>query len=358
LLEQIEGVKGVKLAFPERQSLGMIYSPLGSTWAQIRGVPSDVYMRDEGLRTYLKILSGTFDLSQPENVLLGKTIAEKIGVKVGDTVKLLTVIRIGQRRFAPKLTSFMVKGIISSGYQDLDKLWVYIPYDVGSQIMPESTSNEFIAIKVADPFGDMNSQVDEIYHALPPAWNLARINSWYELEENQYKSFQTTKILLIFIMCIIVLVAIVNVFSTMVMVVMEKIQEIGILKSIGSSPGMISSAFLITGFLTGVMGTILGLTSGLLVAININFLIKKIEVVLSLLTQFVNYLTKPLMNWEFASSVKLLDPAYYLENIPIRLEWFEIFIIAFSTIFLSTIASFIPARRAGRIRPLDVMRKV
>ena len=353
----VEEVENVSFAFIERQGLGLIFSSAGRTGAQVRSVPPWIYERDAAYRRFFTLEKGSFDLSLPNSVLLGKVVARKLEVDVGDEVKLLTAKRMKDGRYIPRVSRFVVRGIFTTGYQDLDKLWIYVPFAIGKKILPRESSREFVGIKVDDPYSDLDRHIRAIRQALPPELVLFRINTWFELEENQYRSFQTTKALLVFIMCLIILVASVNVSSTMVMIVMERTQEIGILKSMGARPGLISSSFVITGFVMGVAGSVLGIALGLVLAVNINEVLRALESFLNGAQSLILLVLSPFLSIEAERPVTLLNPDFYLERIPIRIHFFEIFAVAVFAILLSTLASYFPAKRAGRIRPLEVLRR-
>ncbi len=356
--DSLEEIETVKTAFIERQGLGLIFSPAARAGAQVRSVPPWIYERDGEFRRFFSLVKGGFDLSLPDSVLLGKVVAQKLQVDVGDDVKLLTAKRMNDGRYVPRISRFVVRGIFTTGYQDLDKLWIYVPLSVGKKILPLDNSREFIGLKVADPFSNLDQPIQAIRQALPPELTLYRISTWFELEENQYRSFQTTKALLVFIMCLIILVASVNVSSTMVMIVMERTQEIGILKSMGAQPGLVSSSFVITGFVIGIAGTFLGIGLGLVLAVNINEIISGLELFLNFSQRIVGWILSPFVEIKGKHAITLLNPDFYLESIPIRIHFLEIFGVASFAILLSTIASYIPAKRAGRIRPLEVLRRV
>ncbi len=354
----LEELENVNLAFIERQGLGLIFSSAGRTGAQVRSVPPWIYERDAAFRRFFILDKGSFDLSLPNSALLGKVVARRLEVDVGDEVKLLTAKRMKDGRYIPRVSRFRVRGIFTTGYQDLDKLWIYVPLAIGKKILPAESSREFVAIKVDDPYSDLDRHIRAIRRVLPPELVLFRINTWFELEENQYSSFKTTKTLLVFIMCLIILVASVNVSSTMVMIVMERTQEIGILKSMGARPGLISSSFVITGFVVGFAGSVLGIALGLVLAVNINEVIGALEAFLNGAQALFRWILSPFLSIELEHPITLLNPDFYLERIPIRIDFFEILAVAAFAILLSTLASYLPAKRAGRIRPLEVLRKV
>jgi len=356
VVRDLAAVQGVSLAFAERQGVGLIRSARSGSGVQIRAVPPGLYQEDEGFRQYFQIARGAFDLSDEQSLLMGRAMASELGVDVGDPVRLLSSKTMGQKRPVFRISRFTVAGIFSTGYQDLDKSWVYIALGAARQILPDA--RRLIAVKVEDPFGDLRPVIAGLDDALSGGDRLYRINTWFAMEANQYGSFRTTKSLLILIMVLIVVVASVNVSSAMMMIVLEKTQEIGILKAMGASPATISLSFIVTGFATGVLGACTGIAAGLLLAVNINQVIRGIDFLLNEGIGVIRWLLRPFGLVKQGSRLNIMDPAFYLETIPIRIRWPEIAGVAFLSISLATLASLLPARRAGRIRPMDVLRRV
>ncbi|RKX79985.1 MAG: ABC transporter permease [Spirochaetes bacterium] len=352
LAEKISRIRGVTQAVPIIQGLGLAYSKKGTGGVALRALPADLYIRDKAIKEYVEFLQGEFNLESPEDLLISRSIAEKLNVRLGDRVKILTAMIVPGRPFILRPNIFTVRGVFTTGYHELDSLAVYIPYQRGERLFREAGSR-FIGIKVEDPYSSLSGMIREIRQVLPGGWI---VYTWYELEESMYRAFQTTKSLLIFIMILIVCVASVNISSALIMMVIEKNREIAILKSTGASPETISLSFVFTGFLIGTIGTVLGTGAGLLVSVNINEVIGGLE-------SFINGILKIVWSIFFSraeqefSQIEILNPSFYLQTIPIRIDPWELFGIAALTIALSTFASYFPARRAGRIRPLDILRK-
>jgi lipoprotein-releasing system permease protein len=170
--------------------------------------------------------------------------------------------------------------------------------------------------------------------------------TWKELQQSLYRSFETTRQMLLFIMALLVLVAAVNVSSATSMLVIERQRDIAVLKTGGAGPYSIQSIFLWGAFLTGLAGAAGGIGLGLLIGREINTLIRGLE-------RFLTFITSP-----GGGKVMLLDPDYYLETIPIIIDWKMIFIIGLFTLLCSCLASAFPARRAGKLKPLEILRKV
>ncbi len=357
-LREAPGVRGV---FRERQGMGLLYAPGGGrssvarTGVTLRAVPADLYSADAEFRRYFTLTAGSFDLGRADAILLGREVARLLEVGVGDTVKILTT-RPGLRYgFIPRLSTATVTGVFTTGYQELDKLWGYIPLATGLVILAPESSQDFLGIKLLEPFANLPRQVARLETLLPPT---ARVHTWYELEMSNYRSFQTTRALLLFIMAMIVAVAAVNISSSLIMVVLERRIEIGVLKSMGASPPAVSTALLFAGFLAGLIGALIGISLGLFLAVNINEVIHGAEALLNLLVGAGVALLRPLVRLQApAEPIRIFQAAFYLERIPIRIRLPEVLLSAGLTVLLATLAAWLPARGAGRIRPLEVIRR-
>jgi lipoprotein-releasing system permease protein len=147
-------------------------------------------------------------------------------------------------------------------------------------------------------------------------------------------------------MALVVIVAAMNVSSATAMLAIERQRDIAVLKAFGASPRATRRIFLWGAFLTGLTGAVMGIALGLGIGFFINPLIHGLEALLG----FFSALFK-------GGEVKILDPGYYLENIPLVIDWASVLIIGAGTILASMLASWIPARRAGAIPPIELLRK-
>jgi lipoprotein-releasing system permease protein len=360
IIDEVKTVPQVTGVIVERQGLGLIFSGSKKNIVNVRAVPADLYATDPGFRHYVTLSAGKFALDKPRSVVIGRSLADELRLKVGDTLKILTYsydTTGGETRITPRPNRLTITGIYSIGYQELDKAAVFISFAAGRHMLAFNQSEEYLKIKVADPYKNFTAMKDKIRESITNTFDVGGIHSWYELKENHYKAYETTKWLLLFIMMLIVLVAAVNISSSMVMVVMDKVQEIGILKSMGAGPETITLSFVIVGFLSGFIGTVCGMFLGLVIAVNINEVIQGIEVVINILISFGSKMLEPVIGPQHPDYIYLLNPEFYLERIPIRLEFQYMIIIGFTALFLSVCFAYLPARMAGRIKPLEVIRK-
>jgi lipoprotein-releasing system permease protein len=342
IVEQIMGFDGIRGVWAERRGMGVLAGKSGRTGVTVRSIEPS-FWDDPGGAALLKIIDGERSPQTDRDVVLGETLAGDIGAKVGDTVRLMTVRPAEGGRFSPRTAAFTVRGILSCGYNELDALWCIISYEGGKRVFSSEQSSASYIIKIDDPYKKADDFSWELFMNLGSNYS---IYTWKELLRSQYSSYETSRQLLLFIMALIVIVAAVNVSSATGMLVLERQRDIAVLKVSGANINGVTKVFLWCSFLTGLAGSIIGITFGLIIGSNINFLIRSLEKLLSFFSGLFN-----------GSEVKILDPGFYLETIPIIIDRTAVFMIGVFAILCSLAASLIPARRAGKLKPMELLRK-
>lgn len=356
----LRSVPGVEGAWAEIQGPAVLVgSPDASGTARPRGClvralePS--LLADRGFLSYLQIREGSLSFKRDNDVLLGEALARSLGTKVGDLVSIVTS-REASSGLSPRLSTFRVRAVVSTGYQELDSLWALIPLDAGSRILPPGARRVFVGVKSVDPFVDLSPLQERLKLALAAgdsgfeAWGVA---TWAESERNLWRSFSTTKALLVLIMALAVAVAAVNVGASLITLVLERRKDIAILRSSGAKAYQVGLIFLNAGLITGGLGTALGLALGSTLSLLINPLIGGLEYLFGLVARLAALVAgKP-----DPSPLRLLNPAYYLERIPVAISLTGILAIAASSLLLCALASLIPAWRASRLPPMEIFRK-
>ncbi|MFP3040408.1 ABC transporter permease [Treponema primitia] len=338
----LDNLPGLRGAWLERQGLGVLAGKNGKTGATIRATESS-FWEDDGSSRFLKTISGSSKIEDPRDVVLGDALAENLGLEVGDTLRIMTLRLGSDGRNIPRLFPFTIKGIVSSGYRELDSLWCIVGYETGKRILAPELSSSYLMVKINDPYNGIDDAVYDIYQRLDPGYG---IYTWKELQRSQYSSYESTRQLLLFIMALVVIVAAVNVSSATSMLAIERQRDIAVLKAFGTRPRGISRIFIWGAFLTGLIGGIIGIALGLGIGSAINPIIHGLEKALGFFSALFH-----------GGEVKILDPGYYLENIPLVIDWKAVLIIGIGTILASILASWIPARRAGAIPPIELLRK-
>jgi lipoprotein-releasing system permease protein len=355
IADAVASVPQVVASVPERVGTAMIISARGATGASIRFVPPDIFQRDRGFRTYVTVREGTAGLDRPDTIMLSAAMAAALDAAPGDVVSVLTTW--GENMSGPpKLTPVTVSGIYDTGYQELDGALAYAPLALAQKVLSPRAARVMIGVKVRDPFGSLDAVERGIENA---AGGNTRAATWREIEYARLSSFRTTKALLLFIMAMIVVVACVNVSSATLMILFERRHDLGILKSVGAGPRSLSLSFLISGLATGFGGTIAGIAAGLLVAVNINEVIHGLEWTVNRILAAASFVQASFDPTAHAFGVfTLFNSAYYLKSIPVRIMPGELVASAIAALLLAALAAYLPAARAARIRPLEILRKV
>jgi len=342
IIESIKEINGIRGVWLEQRVMGVLAGKSGKTGVTVRAIESS-FWDDKGSAAYLKVIDGEHKPETERDIVLGETLAGSIGAEIGDTVRLMTVMTSDGGRMTPRSAAFTVRGIISCGYNELDALWCILSWEGGKRVFPNDQSLPSLIIKIDDPYRNAENLSWEIYIKLGNAFN---IYTWKELLRSQYSSYESTRQLLLFIMALIVIVAAVNVSSATSMLVLERQRDIAVLKVSGANVKGVTGIFLWGSFLTGFTGGIIGITIGLLIGCNINVLIRSLEKFLSFFSGLFH-----------GEEVKILDPGFYLETIPIIVDWSMVFMIFLFAILCSILASWIPARKAGKLKPMELLRK-
>jgi lipoprotein-releasing system permease protein len=342
LPDDLADIPGLRGAWLERQGMGVLTGGKGRIGATVRATESGFWEEGES-RRFLNVRAGSSRLEGPQDMLLGEGLAESLGAEVGDTLRLMTIRVMENGTNIPRLTPFTVRGIVSSGYRELDSLWCIINYEAGKIVLAPERAYSYCIVKIDDPYTGADQAADRLYRYLGSGYS---VYTWKDLQRSQYSSYESTRQMLLFIMALIVLVAAVNVSSATGMLVIERQRDIAVLKAFGTSPARTRGIFLWSSFLTGLTGAIFGIAFGLGIGVFINPLIHGLERILGFFSSLFH-----------GGEVKILDPGYYLENIPLIIDWKAVLIIGIGTVLSSMLASYIPARRAGAIPPMEILRK-
>jgi len=340
--DKIRGIDGVRGAWIEQRGMGVLVGKKGRTGASIRAIEPS-FWEEQGSGEYLKLIDGTVRLETDRQMLLGESLAASIGAETGDTVRLMTILSGNNGKNIPQITPFTVSGIVSSGYHELDALWCIITDGGGRRILQPENSSSSLIVKVDNPYNNVDTMVWLLYANLDAGFS---VYTWKELMRSQYSSYESTRQLLLLIMALIVIVAAVNVSSATSMLVIERQRDIAVLKVTGAGTRGITDIFLWGSFLTGLCGALIGIATGLLLGNFINPIIRSLEKSLSFFSRLAG-----------GSEVKILDPGFYLETIPIIIDWTAVFLIGCFTVLCSILASWLPAIRAGKLKPMELIRK-
>ncbi len=340
---------GVAGAWIETQSVGVAFANGEREGAAVRGVEPG-FLEDPSTLAYLRVEAGEPTLERPYDALVGQAMAEKLGLGPGDVVNLISMRKAADGELLPRVTMLTVRGVVSAGYRDLDAQWLFMRQDTAARVLPKENTRSFVGIKADDPFGDPFAARDAVEGRLPPGFTAY---SWREVERNLFESLASTRTMLLLIMAVTVAVAAVNVSSALQTLVLERGQEIAVMQSLGASPSDLARIFTLGGAAIGALGAVLGAAGGLLASVRVNELLAFIEAV----ANSARSAAARLSGGAAATRFRVLDPAYYLETIPVDVPYGEIAMVVAATVALSFVAALGPARRAASLSPLDGFRR-
>lgn len=362
--EKLKKIPGVTNVYPEIQSVALAAGSFGRCGATVRAVENDLFEKNPAFKSLFEIID-IADTNESEknavlipqgSAIIGQKLAENLDLSAGSVFRLITTKVLSSGKIIPKITTLKVFAVVSCGYQELDALWVFIPLESGFSVLPVLSSRIIAGVETQDAFsGKIDLIMREVERNVP---NFTGVRKWSELNSAEYENFSSTQIMLLFIMMLIVLVASVNISSALVMLVKERRKEIAILKSLGASSNGIAFSFMITGLITGFAGVLVGIPSGLLCAVNFNEIINFIEKTVNFIAKFVYVLSRGNSGNADFNAIHLLDPAFYLQNIPVSIPLPQLLMIACGTLILSLSVSVFPAIKAGREKPIETLRKI
>lgn len=324
---------GVTAAAPFTRGEGMLVSETGTAGIELRGVIPQQEATVSGAASLVS--EGSLDVleSRKFRIVLGKVLAERLGVTVGDNVILMTmegsVTPVGM---IPRMRRFQVAGLFYAGMYEFDRGLAYVHLDDAGRMLRMGNSVSGISMAVAEPLA-----APELVQTVARAYGGGvYISDWTRQHANFFRSIELTKAIIFIILLMVVAVAAFNIVSTLVMVVREKSAEIAILRSMGASATMILWIFVLQGTLIGLVGTAAGLAFGLLVAFNLAPIVGALEGLLQV--QFV------------------APDVYFISELPSKPEFDDIWRICAVAFVLSVLATVYPALRAAWTNPAVALR--
>ena len=318
---------GVEAAAPVIRLNGLLEHGSALKGVQLRAVLPELeanlsdagkYMTGRGLR----------ELQPGERgVILGKTIADKLGVKVGDTLGLLLPQGGDQTGIKnPRREALTVVGLLEIGGQ-LDGLLGFMHLADAQSITGMGSDVEGFSLRVSDVLKAQSITVA----AAQQFPHHVYIRSWMNSQGYLYQDIQMVRTVMYVVMLMVVAVACFNIVSTLVMAVNEKRSEIAILKTMGASPGQIRLTFVIQGMVNGVAGALLGALLG-------GLLSSKLTQILSVVEKLIGH--------------RFLNPdIYFIDFLPTELHMQDLLIVTGAAILMSLVATLYPAWRASGLVP-------
>jgi lipoprotein-releasing system permease protein len=325
MVARLRKVPHVVAVSPALYAPTFLSGPLQSKGAYIKGVNLSAELALSG--TLRKLKSGSLDRlrdpdANPPGILLGTRMAEDLGMRVNDNVELLTdqMTPVGIR---PVKRRFKVAGLFETGFFEIDDNWAYLAIGDAQKALS------------VDQINQIELNVDDLNRAGPVAADIEKLvgdryttTTWMERNKQLLGALKMERLVTIIVISLIELVAALNIFITLVMMVMEKYRDIAVLMSMGARQEQIRRIFMLQGVLIGIVGSAIGLVVG------------------HALCYFAGK-----YHW-----IPLEEAVYSMSFVPFEPQPADAIWIAGLAILVSFLATLYPARNATKIAPAEVLR--
>ena len=328
LLERVRDVPGVRSVAPfvMQQALFTV-SGGGATGGLVRGVDIASASVRKDLTRQIKMgsLEPLGRSGGEPAIILGRELARTLGVIPGESVTVISpqgaLTAVGM---VPKMRRFTVAGTFEVGMYEYDSSLAYVSLGVAQEFAGLGDRVTGIEVKLRDPF-----EAKTVARAITQRLGFPYLlRDWMEMNRNLFNALQLEKLALFIIVTIIVLVAAFAIIGHLILLVAEKRKEIGILKAMGAPAGSVGAVFLSVGMLIGLVGTAAGSAVGLgLIWVQNTYRI-----------------------------IRLAGDVYQIDYLPMKLTWSDFGLIIGATLLISFAFTLLPARRAARLDPVEVLR--
>lgn len=281
---------------------------------------------NKALRVRNNIVQGNFDLKDPTSMVIGRKLADKLFIKLGDkvTVFALKNDKIPEPGELPNIEQFRITGIFESGMAEYDDLFAYVNLKAAQNLFSLGDNVNGYDIKLNNI-----SKIDSLTRYL--AANLSyphKVASIYQTHRNIFTWIDLQKKPIPIVLGLIIIVAVFNIIGTLLMIVLEKTRDVGLLKSLGATKSQITRVFIYQGIFLAFIGIFLG-----------------------------NFLAILLMGIQLEFNViSLPSSVYFVSTVPILLKWYTFAGVSILTLVLCIFASVIPSYIASRIQPVNSLR--
>ncbi|MCI5645791.1 MULTISPECIES: ABC transporter permease [Treponema] len=311
----------------------------------IRGVDARTCEFDEGFAREIKIVSGSFDLSSADSIVLGSYLAQSLGVTTGNTVNLLALSGGKDVELLSQNRQFKVTGIFECGYYDINQGYAFVSLEAARMYFGEDAP-VFYGIKIRRPQND-----GFVSAAIKNRFPDAAVQSWREYNRTFFGALRVEKNILMLLVFLIFVVVAVNIYNGMRRLVFERSQEIAALSALGGTSFQIKAIFVVRGFLTGAAGTVIGIVLGIFISLNIRSVFLAVSHCLYWLELFFTSVFSP----ENAAFVTENQMYAIYASIPARIIPSEVLLISLFGVLSPLLASALASRSVLKLKIAEVL---
>ena len=296
-------------------------SAKNTTGAILRGIDLKL-IKDE---TWLeKLKEGRLPFEKNE-MLIGKELSRKMGFFPGDNCLVISPQMIlSPSGIIPKIKKFKISGVFDSGVYEVDASTIITNLAAAQKLFNLKNKISYIQIYLFDIF-KAEEVAEDIRNSFP---SQVSVITWKDLNASLYSALDLEKRVLFFTLTLILIVAALNIIAGLILLVMQKIKDIGILLSYGATPKIIKRIFFIQGGIVGILGT----SFGVIISLIFIFLANKFEL------------------------IKVPQEIYQMSYVPFKLDLFDLLAVIFTSLLISFTATLIPSKKAAKINVVDAVK--
>jgi len=326
MADSIRPLPGVKSVSPVAFGMVLLQATGKTQGAMLKGMD---LAAESAIQPWLKTLeSGGLPAKGAgprEGLLLGRDLAASIGATVGDIVTVVTTSsKLGPLGLSPKFRPFQVTGIFRTGLYEFDSTTALADLRAAQKFLVFGDRISYLQVMIEDIFA-ADRLKEKLRDVLPP---LVFITTWAELNQSLFSALKLEKNIIFLTITLIVFVAALNIIATLILMVMEKTKDIGILMALGSAPAEIRRIFFIQGAMIGIVGTAVGTALGLLWCLVAN-------------------------TFEL---IRVPVDIYQISYVPFRITPLDLLLIIGVSLSISLLSTLFPSHRAAKIDPVTALK--
>lgn len=335
------------LPFYEAQAL-MTGEKGGAQAVNVRAGGPEIYYDDPGFNKEVKMLSGSFDLSEEDSIILGSSLARNLGVRVGSTVNLLVMSGSSDVELFSSDRLFTVRGIFTTGYAEINSGYAFTSAAAATRYFGDS-AKKIWGIKLKKYDGDLRA-INSLTHNL--RWlSSSQILSWRSFNRTFFGALRIEKNMLLLLVALIFVVVAINIYNGMRRLVFERRTEIAVLSAMGAGKKGIKAIFVMRGLIMGSLGALIGVALGILISMNT-------DVVFKFAAKFmyaIQYLFTAITDRQNLQFVQVNSSYNLYASIPARVFPGEVVAITLFGIFSPLLASLAASRNVLKMTVSEVL---